>query len=250
MTKPEIKYLDSCASTSTELLREGADTPHGTVLAAVEQTAGRGQRGNSWEAEPGKNLTFSMLLRPANIPAHRQFEMSMIVSLAITDVLAENLPKTDVRIKWPNDIYAGDRKICGILIENSVVGDTVDRAVVGVGINVNQTEFLSDAPNPVSMANILGTPVELQPLLDKVCSRILSMLDSYSSSDAEAEAISSRYHDLLWRGDGMYPFTDIRAGGEQYLGSIETVDPDGTIHIRTEAGELRSYLFKEVSFDL
>ena len=113
-----IKRFDSLASTNTAIAGDATSLPHGTVYVATAQTAGRGQRGNSWEAEPGQNLTFSILLRPTIIPPAESFAVSMLTSLSIVTVLSEWL-KMDVRIKWPNDIYVGDQKICGILIENT-----------------------------------------------------------------------------------------------------------------------------------
>ncbi|MDE6431375.1 MAG: biotin--[acetyl-CoA-carboxylase] ligase, partial [Duncaniella sp.] len=121
-------------------------------VSARRQTAGRGQRGNSWESAPGKNITMSILLRPEGLHPSRQFVISRAVSLAITGVLRRYMPASAVRVKWPNDIYVDDRKICGILIENVISSASIRQSVVGIGINVNQRRFLSDAPNPVSMA--------------------------------------------------------------------------------------------------
>ena len=113
------------------------------MVTAYRQTAGQGQRGNSWEAEPGKNLTFSILYRPAGLPPMAQFAMSEAVALAVVDFLGVH--GLEAKVKWPNDIYVGDRKICGILIRHSITATCVDYSVIGVGINANQTEFLSDA---------------------------------------------------------------------------------------------------------
>ena len=147
---PEITVLDSCRSTSSEFT-DPDRFRHGAVIATREQTAGRGQRGNSWEAEPGKNLTFSMLLRPRGLHAARQFELSMVVSLAIADAIDALLPQgVRTAVKWPNDIYIGMEKVCGILIENRLAGPFIEYSVAGIGININQRRFLSDAPNPTS----------------------------------------------------------------------------------------------------
>ena len=166
-----IEWLDSCASTNS-VLAGCADAPAGLVIATREQTAGRGQRGNTWEAQPGANLTFSLLLRPAAIPAARQFELSMIVSLAIVDTVDAVLEDAGcplrAEIKWPNDIYVADRKICGILIENTLTGRSIDRSIVGIGLNVNQTVFLSDAPNPASLCGFTGRAYMLEPLLERL----------------------------------------------------------------------------------
>lgn len=244
--KAHIEYLEACTSTN-ELLSRSESEENGLVICARTQTAGRGQRGNSWEAEPGKNLTFSMLLRPRNIAAARQFELSMLVSLGIVAALGE--AGVEARIKWPNDIYAGDRKLCGILIENSISGGRIERSIAGVGLNVNQTRFLSDAPNPVSIKNITGRDTQLEPLLESVCSKILDELAAYEASP-DAGRLKERYRSLLWRGDGVaYPFRDA-ATGEEFLAAIADVAPDGTLSLRGASDEapIRHYLFKEVEF--
>lgn len=244
-----IKHIASCASTNTELAAMH-DAPHGTVVWTGKQTAGRGQRGNSWESEPGKNLTFSLLLRPASIRASRQFELSMLVSLGIVEALGEC--GVEACIKWPNDIYAGgDRKICGILIENTISGSGIERSVAGIGLNVNQEVFRSDAPNPVSIKNITGTECALEPLLESVCCKITGELAAYESAP-DAEALGRRYFGHLWRGDGKtYPFRDILSG-EIFRASIAGVGSDGVLSLLPEgsrdAGALRKYLFKEVEF--
>ena len=164
-----IEWLQEVGSTSTYLRENRADAPHATVVAARSQTAGRGQRGNSWEAEPGRNLTFSMLLRPRGVDARTQYAVSEAVATAIVTVLRRYVPDSDhLTVKWPNDIYYTDSKLCGILIECSLSGLTIDRAVAGVGINVNQTEFRSDAPNPISLRQITGREYPLEPLLAEV----------------------------------------------------------------------------------
>lgn len=236
-----IEFLESCSSTNT-ILAARHDAPHGTVVATHTQTAGRGQRGNSWEAEPGKNLTFSMLLRPTCLPAAHQFELSMVVSLAIADAIDENLPNgVKTTIKWPNDIYIGEEKVCGILIENRLAGMNVEQAIAGIGINVNQQKFLSEAPNPTSI--ILhngGIETALEPLLNRVCEMILAYWADYEAKP-DTEALSSRYFSrLLWT-TGQHPFADAEG---QFDAHIVAVDPDGILHLSNG----RSYAFKEVSF--
>ena len=145
-------------STNTELARladEGA--PHGTVAIAECQTAGRGQRGNTWESAPGENVTMSVLLHPDGIEPRRQFAISEAVALGVAETLDIYLPAgMRAEVKWPNDIYVGNRKICGILIENRITSTTIERAIAGIGLNVNQELFVSDAPNPVSLRQLTG----------------------------------------------------------------------------------------------
>lgn len=206
-----IKETDS----TNTLIKTMSAVMHGTVVVAENQTAGRGQRGNSWEAEPGMNLTFSLLLEPEHIPARRQFAISRAVALAITDCLSHWLRNSadDIAIKWPNDIYVGDRKICGILIENSLQGDRICRSIVGVGLNVNQTVFRSDAPNPVSMAQIAGFGFDLDTLLADVVTTILSY---FNAEDCSEGTVSEReYAERLWRRNGFHRYLRTKDEGQR-----------------------------------
>ncbi len=242
---PLFIKLESAASTNSYLAGIADGTPHGTVVSAAEQTAGRGQRGNTWEAELGKNLTFSMLLRPEAIEARRQFVISEIVSVAIADTLQPLIPREKVSIKWPNDIYAGDKKICGILIENSLMGYRINHSIAGIGINVNQRVFLSDAPNPASIINFIGEETPLDPLLEKICCNILRLMGKCSLEEDFAR-LHSHYRSRLWRNDGYFPYRDT-ATGELFDATIIDVAPSGILTLRDEAGNDRQYAFKEVS---
>lgn len=238
-----ILWLDSCRSTNAELSARVGEMRHGDVIATREQTAGRGQRGNSWEAEPGCNLTFSMLLRPVTLHPSRQFEISMAVSLSIVDVLDRYLPeRKTARIKWPNDIYVGDGKICGILIEHSLQGGRIEHTVVGVGININQRVFISDAPNPVSLVQLTGKEHPLVPLLELIAEKMIALTDGYDVADLKA-----RYFGSLYRGVGFYPYIDA-ATGTRFEAEIADVAADGFLTLRLADGECRRYAFKEVVF--
>ncbi len=242
MNRPAIIWRDELSSTSTTLAAEAAGLGHGAVIAARRQTSGRGQRGNSWEAEPDKNLTFSILLRPRVVPPGEAFAVSMCTALSIVSVISEAMDGMDVKIKWPNDIYVGDRKICGILIENSF-GSGIERSIVGVGINVNQREFLSDAPNPVSMWQLTGNEYNLEELLDRVADRMVEDFDAYEAAP-DIEALTPRYRSRQWRGQGEWPWLD-RITGEQLHAAILDIAPDGRLTLATEPP--RSYAFKEVA---
>lgn len=215
------------------------------LVYAGRQTAGRGQRGNSWESEPGMNLTASALIFPEGIPPARQFLVSEAVALSVVDVLAEY--GIDAMVKWPNDIYVGGRKICGILIENTVMGPRILHSVAGFGVNVNQTRFLSDAPNPVSMAQLAGKTFSV----DEIAGRFAEVIPARMVMAAtDPEGIHTDFMRRLWRGDGRsYPFLD-RLKGVRFSGRIEGVDPDGILHIVSADGVSRSYAFKEVEFIL
>jgi len=149
MSKNKIYWFDVIDSTNNEAFRNMSTALHGTVWAARFQTAGRGQKGNQWESAAGENLTFSILWHPAFLAAERQFAVLEIVALAICDLLDSlGLMAT---IKWPNDVYVGDRKILGVLIEHFLCGSELSASIVGIGLNLNQTRFGHDAPNPTSV---------------------------------------------------------------------------------------------------
>lgn len=239
-----VHWLDSCASTNSEL---GAlpDAPHGYTVACRTQTAGRGQRGNTWEAAPGMNLTFSTLLRPAAIPAARQFELSMLVSMAVANVadrLLEPVGKRAV-IKWPNDIYVDNKKICGILIENTLSGASISRAIVGVGLNVNQIRFESDAPNPASISSFTGRSYDLGPLMQRLADEIVGIFSRYEAAPCP-DLLTAAYMERLWRGHGEWPFA--LPDGTRFSAAIERVGSDGLLYLSNGG----MYAFKEVQFVL
>lgn len=244
-----IVNLPSVKSTNSALAEMAADAPNGTVVTAIEQTAGRGQRGNTWESEPGKNATFSILLRPAEIGAAEQFVVSEAVALAVAETL-DGLTAgsgTEVCIKWPNDVYAGDRKICGILIENTLTGRRIERSIAGIGINVNQAEFRSDAPNPVSLLNVTGVEHDTGAVTAEVAGRILDNLEAVDG-DADAQArMHERFMSRLWRRRGLWRWLDA-ASGEVIKASIAGVERDGRLILETADGDRRRYAFKEVVY--
>lgn len=242
---PSYIKLSSTNSTNSYLAKIASDSKHGTVVSTIEQTAGRGQRGNSWEAEPGKNLTFSILLRPETIDARQQFAISEIVSIAITTTLQKHIPAKRVVIKWPNDIYVEDMKICGILIENSLMGNKISYSIAGIGININQKRFLSDAPNPISLYNIIGEETALNSLLDNICCEILRLMDKYNNADLLPE-LHNNYIKLLWRNDGYYPYRDTTTN-ERFNARIVDVASTGLLSLQDDKNLYRTYAFKEVS---
>jgi BirA family biotin operon repressor/biotin-[acetyl-CoA-carboxylase] ligase len=236
-------YVPETASTNTYLKELSRRRPlqEGTVVYTSCQSSGRGQAGNSWESEPGKNLTFSILLFPQKIPVNRQFILSRLTALAVRDVLSE---ETDgITVKWPNDIYYYDRKIAGILIENEIEGGNIAASVIGIGLNVNQQVFLSDAPNPVSLRQITGKVYDLQDLLQRIAGRLLSLYDE-ANGDGQ-DVLVSRYKASLYRKDGYHLFSDKNG---VFTARIKDVEPAGAIILCTEDGEERKYLFKEIGF--
>lgn len=241
MNRVDIRVFDSLGSTNTAMAADAATLPHGTVYRAVAQTAGRGQRGNSWEASPGLNLTFSLLLRPRTVSPAEAFAVSMLTSLSIAGVLERHLDR-EVLIKWPNDIYVGDLKLAGILIENSF-STHIDRSIIGVGINVNQREFRSDAPNPVSMYQLAGREFDLDALQLEVAQAMTDDFDRYEAAP-DPGALTARYRSRQWRGSGTHRWRD-NLTGEILEAAIASIAPDGTLTLATEPP--RSYAFKEIS---
>lgn len=214
-----------------------------TVVLADFQTAGKGQRGNTWEAEKEKNLLFSFVLYPTFLEAKRQFILSQIVSLSIKEELDQWTE--DVSIKWPNDIYWKDKKICGILIENDLTGAFIARSISGIGVNINQDVFLSNAPNPVSLKQITGQEHDCHTILNHIMQRIkayYSLLRQGKTAD-----IISRYQNALFRKTGMHRYCD--ENGE-FQAQILEVEPDGHFILKDELGKVRRYVFKEVQYIL
>ena len=240
---PHYIKVSQTASTNTYLSRLAATLPGGTVIYTPSQTAGRGQKGNSWESEDGKNLTFSLLLKRPPVKARDQFYLSEASALAVVEALSAEAGD-NFTVKWPNDVYWQDKKVCGMLLENSLDGSDIATCIVGIGINVNQECFLSDAPNPVSLINITGHEHDLEALLKRVCSSIEQQVNSLGDDDAR-QSLHRRYMEALYRNDdAMHPFED--ASGHRFMATIAGIAPDGTLTLRHEDGTTHDYLFKEV----
>ncbi len=250
-------HLPEVQSTNTyllDLLAQGTTLPDTTVIYTLRQTAGRGQMGNSWESEMDKNILFSMLLCPTFLPIREQFLLSQICSLGIVEALDELIrtqhlqDEIKLSIKWPNDIYAGDGKLCGILIENRLMGGTLQHSILGVGINVNQEKWIGNAPNPVSL-KMLGVETDPLTVLDLVTKHIVELYHALHDNKEMANVIRERYMQHLYRKDGYYAYYD-PAKDEQFHAEIEGVDAQGPLMLRLTSGEVRSYWFKEVKFVL
>lgn len=241
----DIKFYETVVSTNDTV----RSLPTGSLVWADEQTSGRGQRGNSWESEPGANLTFSFTVAPSGLRMERAFALSEAVSLAVVETLGD--VGVEARIKWPNDIYVGDRKICGILIENTVrANGYVSLSVVGVGLNVNQRIFTGDAPNPVSLAQLTGDSCDRESLLLSFCRRFERL---YGMAENDYDAMHGIYMDALYRSDGAYPFREAATSqrqGRLFYARILSVAPDGEITLEEADGSRSGYYFKEMEFVL
>ncbi len=241
---PDFLVYPELGSTNTELkklLMEKKMAEHSVVITS-HQTAGKGQVGNSWESEKNSNLTFSLLLRPGFLAPHLQFYVSKAVSLALIDTIKQ-VAQLDVTIKWPNDIYINDSKVAGILIENSILGSTLDYCIVGIGLNVNQEAFVSDAPNPVSLKQLTGKHYQLEEVLEL-------LLDNINERYHQLEThrlglMDTEYMNALYRRKGLHIYQD---NNETFEAQIASVNEMGLLTLVDTKQQKREYAFKEVKF--
>lgn len=256
-----IKWYRTLDSTNTQAAREIVTAEEGTVWVADFQTAGRGQRGNKWESAESENLTFSILLRPEFIHPANQFRISQICSIGICRYLhSKSLPAT---IKWPNDIYIGNKKICGMLIEHSIRADKLAVSIVGIGLNLNQVKFASDAPNPTSMYLELSSrqssapfdrKAELQEVLGYIFTAYEELIDGYHNE------LNKEYTEHLYRLGEWHKFIEIDnnapadipvekiSQGKEITARITGVDSYGCAVLEFTNGEKRSYPFKGIRY--
>ena len=229
----KVVHIDETDSTNHWLKAHGEGT---MVVVADFQTAGKGCGSNSWESERGQNLTFSMLIHPEALEARAQFRITEVVSVALCNTLERYIYK-EVDIKWPNDIYVGDQKICGILIENRLQGSVIKDSIIGIGLNVNQQVFLSDAPNPVSMWQLTGQETNRETLLE-------AFLQAFNEA-WESETISKAYRQRLYRREGYHAFCD-KDG--RFEAKLRNVLNDGMLVLEDREGQRRNYAFKEIKY--
>ena len=234
--------LDETVSTNRYARELPEDQNHGLTLVTAEfQTAGRGAGTNKWESERSQNLLFSLISYPKGLLANQMFALSEVTALAIRDALSSYTP--GFQIKWPNDIYYNDKKISGMLIENDLRGKWVHRSIIGVGVDINQTSFLSDAPNPVSLAQILGKAVERNQVLNSI---LLQFNHYYGMMEREQfSELHNRYMQHLYRRNALHPYADATG---TFQARIIDVEPTGHLVLECQNGEQRRYDFKEVSF--
>ena len=242
---PRYILVRETASTNTYIARMAAMLPSGTVIHTPCQTAGRGQRGNSWESEPGKNIAFSMLLKNPAVAPTRQFYISEAASLAVADCLNSIHP--GFSLKWPNDIYFADSKVAGMLIEHTLTSKAISQTIIGIGINLNHPNFRSDAPTPISLKQITGNSHDTDALLHDVCNRLEAMgrFDGYT--EADYKALHQRYLSNLSRGDGLM-HTFALPDGSRFEAAIANVKPTGTLCLLTDDEQMLEFAFKEVAF--
>lgn len=237
----KVYFLPECHSTNEEaqLLLKREDIQEGTVVISSKQLKGRGQRGNEWESEPNKNLTCSVVLRPKFLQASEQFDLNIITSLAIVKTLRPILG-TETKIKWPNDIYVRDKKIAGILIENSLRGVSIEHSVIGIGLNVNQIKF--NYPIATSLANVTNQEHDIFNLAETI---LQNLENSYlKMKSLKKNELSQEYHSLLYKRNLTSLFKD---SGGIFSGRITKVNQSGQLLIQTDEGS-KAFDFKEVEF--
>lgn len=245
----DIIWLDSTDSTNEEVRRHISEIDNLSVMSAMSQTDGRGHKGNSWSSEPGQNLTFSIFLKRPGLKAYDQFALSQIASLSVTDFLSSY--GIDARIKWPNDIYVGDRKICGILIENSLKGQMIDWSIIGIGLNVHQKCFPADLPNPTSMTLCTETigNADIKRLLMEFMDIFTGYHSRFLNITGGLKKLRQLYLSQMWRKDEESYFIDNRKNkGERFKGRITGISDCGLLLIEKKEGELCEFAFKELVY--
>lgn len=242
-------WFNTLDSTQEEVKRRVEELDNASVVAALYQTAGKGQRGNKWSSATGENLTFSILIKPGRdgappIPAASQFNLSIVSALAVKEFL-ESIG-INCKIKWPNDIYAGNKKICGMLIENKLdSGGMVAHSIIGIGININQTAFPPELVNPTSAALQLNRSFDIRPLLEDFMATFASVLEEFIIQGADS--LRKRFLESLYRLGVKHTYRDLGTGSE-FTGKIIDVGPDGRVIIELPDGKTKAFSFKEIGY--
>ncbi|SOD20242.1 biotin--[acetyl-CoA-carboxylase] ligase [Pedobacter xixiisoli] len=239
----KLSAVDSTNNYLKKLTSNSEPLPEGTVIMAEHQFAGRGQLDNVWHAAPGKNLTFSLLLRPNFLAVEKQFALNMLVSVALSNVLLKYLP-VGLSVKWPNDIYVGDKKIGGVLIENILVGSKIKQSIIGIGLNINQSDFADDLNDRItSISQILQQDVNLMVLLNEICTQIEQLYLKMKAGTGTT--LQDLYVSKLYRLNKLAKYS---AKGQIFEGTIEGISPEGLLRIKPLDGHIVEFGFKEVAF--
>lgn len=236
-----LVFVPECPSTNTLALQisQQSAAKEGTLVITDNQTAGKGQQGNVWEAEPRKNLTFSLILRPNFLAVNRQFFLNIVVCLALKDYLTEKT-SDDIYIKWPNDILVHGKKISGILIENQLQGATILNSIAGIGFNLNQKRFSASTATSLSLSTgrEYAPEKELPTIVGYIESRYLQLRQGHFG------ALMTQYLGSLYRRNEKHSFS---SQGKVFDGIIEDLDDAGRLRIRTDEG-VKSFGVKEVQY--
>lgn len=233
-------HFDEIVSTSAYLKAHLSEYCHGDVVTTAFQTAGYGQKGNHWESERGANALFSLKMEPTRIAPADGFMLTEIVTLGILDALEIK----DIMIKWPNDIYINDHKLAGILVEATMSATSFMTAVVGIGLNLNQTCFLSDAPNPISLKQVTGNNYDIPDVIKGVCNAILHRYNISTDYDK----LHREYLSHLYRFNEYHRYQ--LPSGEIFEARIIDVDRTGLLILEDRKGATSSYEFKTIKYIL
>jgi len=238
----KLVYMPECHSTNTLALElsQKQDWSEGAVLITNHQTKGRGQQGNVWISEIGKNLTFSVVLKPTFLPIKDQFLLNMIASLAVKDVVQSKVAEK-VSVKWPNDILIKDLKVCGILIENQIQGTTFTKSIIGIGMNINQKGFHQNRATSLTLQS--GIEYCLQDLLEEVLSSLEKWYILLRQNGTHR--VKNSYHASMY---GINEIRNFRSDDGDFEGSIQGVDDYGRLVIK-KGKEVLHFNTKEVQFD-
>lgn len=243
---PEARkiYVEQTSSTNSYMLQLSATDrlPEGSVVATGYQSHGRGQGNHFWESEPRKNLIFSMVLYPASLKGAHQFRLSLAVSLAVYDFVSQYVE--NVSVKWPNDVYVGDKKIAGILIENFIEGSYLNKSIIGIGVNINQKIFASNAPNPVSLRQLTGNEYDLNVCLDRLTGCIATRYRMALSS--RIRILHADYLQHLYRFGQLSRF---HVADRSFEAVITGINRYGMLEMITADREQKTFGFGEVRFE-
>jgi BirA family biotin operon repressor/biotin-[acetyl-CoA-carboxylase] ligase len=237
-----LKEVDSTNTFLKNIPSNSKPLPEGTVIMAESQYAGRGQQQNKWSSEPGKNLTFSLLLYPAFLPVASQFDLTRVISLGAYDALKPLLGDR-LKIKWPNDIYYGDKKLGGMLIENSIQGNQIKQAIIGIGLNVNQADFPDWVPNPTSIFQILQRNEDLQVLLSQICNNIEAWYLKLRAG--KSFLVRETYLSRLYWLNELHSF---KSNDGSFEGKITGVRDAGLLVVENNKEVETEFNFKEIEF--
>lgn len=239
-----LKSTDSTNSYASELLRQNMP-PEGTLVYTFDQKNGRGQRGNIWDSEPNKNATLSYILYPTFLSADKQFLLNKITCLAVSDLMAEILVKLNVReeikIKWPNDIYVGNKKIAGILIENTLRDNTIKSTIIGIGINVNQTTFKTNI-NATSLALLSNKGNDLMQCIERLSEFMEARYLQLKAN--QSDKIDSEYLQKLYQ---LNEWKNYTCNNEIFEGKIIGVSPYGKLKVQMRSQEIKEFYLQEIS---
>ena len=235
-----IYRFDILSSTNDEATKPAYH--EGDIIWAESQSAGRGQRGHTWESRKGENLTFSIIFEPCFLLPQDQFMLLRVIALGMVDALAQYGIKA--QIKWTNDIYVGNKKLVGILMEHKLQGSQIGRAIAGIGLNVNQQSFSPNLPNPTSMSIELGQELDREQVLQTLFESLMSRYEMLRHN--RRESLCEDYNSLLYRRDEWHTYA--LADGTRFEGRIIGVAEQGELRIETKEGKIEQFLFKEVEF--